>query len=483
MSKTLDRKELRTLQKLLQEAKPKFSPEACLFAQQLKFVNDTARYKTAVTTRRSGKSTACAVDLMRTALLKPKSVSLYITLSRINAKKLVWPMLLEYNREFNLGAKTNESDLSLHFKNGSIIYLSGAKDRTEIEKFRGLALTLCYIDEAQSFPPFIESLIDDVLTPALLDNNGTLVLIGTPGPVPVGYFYSCSNSLNWSHHAWSLFDNPFILEKSGKTPQVLLQEELDRRGVLATDPKIQREFYGKWIQDDNSLVYHYDGAKSDYASLPMLRAAEWSYVFGVDLGHDDADAIAVMAYNTSDPCAYLVEEVIKTKQGVTELAEQLQTLIKKYNPDKIVVDTGGLGKKIAEELTRRYSIPLHAAEKQRKFENIELLNDAIRTSKLKIRKDSRFAHDSMLVEWDFEAMSKDPDKLKVSNRYHSDICDAVLYAFREVYHWLFTPETPKPRVGQQEWFDQQARELEEAAEQRLRDERDASGFGFDSGWD
>ena len=39
----------------------------------------------------------------------------------------------------------------------------------------------------------------------------------------------------------------------------------------------------------------------------------------------------------------------------------------------LVVDTGGLGKKITEEISKRHQIPMQAAEKIRKVEYIELM--------------------------------------------------------------------------------------------------------------
>lgn len=467
--KSLSKKQEKLLSALVSSAENTFTPESCLFKKQQDFVEDKARFKTAVTTRRSGKSTACAVDLINCALTREGSVCLYITLSRNNAKKLVWPMLLHYNRTYKLSGVVNETDLSLTFPNSSVIYVSGASDKSEIEKFRGLAVTLCYLDEAQSFPGFIESLVDDVISPSLLDNNGTLCLIGTPGPIPAGYFHDCSQSEAWSHHFWSLFENPFIKKKSGKEPQELLNEELKRRGVDSNDPKIQREWFGRWVLDSDSLVYKYDRATCDYSEVPQV-SAKWNYVVGIDLGFNDADAIAVLAYNEQLTDAYLVEEVVTRKQGITELVEQIQAVMAKYNPEKMVIDTGGLGKKIAEELSKRYQIPVIAAEKTRKFENIELLNDAMRTGRMRIKQSSRFAQDAGLVEWDRDKLK--PDKLVISHRFHSDICEAVLYAFREVYHWLYEEPKKTHKAGTKEYYQQVAIELEAELERKVAESMD-----------
>jgi hypothetical protein len=387
---------------------------------------------------------------------------LYVTLSRSNAKKILWPDLLRLNDEYAMGGKPDNTELSLKMPNGSVIYLSGAKDKTEIEKFRGLPLKLVYIDECQSFKSYIEELVNEVLSKALFDYNGTICLIGTPGAVPVGFFWECSNgkaSSGWSNHHWTMFENPHLEKKSGKTVQALVEEDLIRMGVTIEDPRIQRECFGRWVIDYNSLVFRYDSKINDFINQPKVN--DWEYIIGVDIGHDDADAIAVIGWSKHLKESYLVHEDIAKKQGITELALKLDDLIKKYNPLKVVMDTGGLGKKIAEEIRRRFTIPIVAAEKSRKFEFIELLNDALRTKKFFAKKESVFAEECMLLEWDLDIT--DPNKLKISERFHSDITDAVLYGFRESLHWLFEEPKKVAPIHSAQWFrEQEDLHIEEA---------------------
>lgn len=455
---------LKALKRRRQEkaAAGQFDLSSILFPEQLDFVLDTSPNKLAVCSRRSGKTIACAADLIHTALENPEVVCLYITLSRNNAKKIIWREIKKFNRDFKLGGKENLSELSITFPNGSIIYLSGAKDTNEIEKFRGLAIKLCYIDEAQSFREYIRELIDDVLAPALMDYSGTLVLIGTPGPVPTGYFHDCAEKLStWSKHQWTFWNNPFILKKSKMTHQQMLDRELKRRGVVATDPSIQREWFGKWVLDSDSLLLHYDAAKNHFESLPDPAKFNYTYVMGIDLGFNDADAIAVIAYSEHSPTTYLVEEMVVPKQGLTELVEQIQFLEKKYTISKMVIDEGGLGKKLAEEMRRRHQLPVQPADKARKMENVALLNDALRTGRFMAKSASKFAQDTYLVEIDREKST--PDKIKVSDRYHSDIIDAVLYAFKESPAFSYQPPVEKPKYGTPEWQAAQPDEMWEAA--------------------
>ncbi len=441
-----------------------FRLDKFLFDKQLKFVEDPRPYKIAVCSRRAGKTIACAAHLIDTAVKFAGIVCLYITLSRNNAKKLIWPEILKINRTYKLGGIPDNTELSMTFPNSSVLYCSGAKDASEIEKFRGLALKLCYIDECQSFREYIQELIDDIISPALLDYAGTLCLIGTPGPIPAGYFAEIAGVVQdkqsmadaWSHHAWTFFDNPFIEQKSGKTHQELLNRELKRRGVAEDDPSIQREFFGRWVLDSDSLWIHYSAALNHYQELPVITPMRWNYIMGIDLGFMDADAICVIAWSENCPAAYLVEEVVTRKQGITELVTQIKDLQARYDISKMVIDEGGLGKKLAEEMRRQHGIPVQAADKARKQENVAFLNDALRTSKFKAKAASNFAKDSYLVEID-RSKSR-PDKITLSTKYHSDIIDAVLYAFKESPIFAWEASEKAPVKGTKEWAEKQNQE-------------------------
>ena len=475
MKDSIDKKTRKLLEEIAKRP-PLFSPEKFCFAEQIKFIRDPAKYKVAVCSRRAGKTIACAVDLLDTAIRSPKSASLYITLSRLNAKRIIWSEILEINRTYGLGGIPNETELSIRFANGHILYLSGAKDKTEVEKYRGFPLVKVYIDEAQAFRPYIEQLIDDVLSKSLFDYDGTLCLTGTPSPIPVGYFYEQSKNSTWSSHHWTMMQNPHLHRKSGKTAMELILQDCKRMGVAVSDPKIQRECFGKWVTDSSSLVFKYDDDLNHYHDFVPTYP---SYVIGVDLGFNDADALAVIGWNQAfntpgnpgkPSPTYLVHEKTIAKQGITELAIQLDELIKKYNPIAIVMDSGGLGKKIVEELRRRYGLPIKAAEKARKFEYIELLNDALRNQLFLAKRTGIFANDTKLIEWD--KSKAHGDRLYISDTYHSDIADAVLYAFRESLHYISVDKKEEQPYGTASWFEEQEKEFIATLEARLREDED-----------
>lgn len=470
MSVLSDKAIAKALKKRKQLSTPaeQFRLEEYLFDQQLQFVKDPSPFKVAVCSRRAGKSTCVAADLVMTASTTPECTALYVTGTRSDAKKIIWAEILKFNRKHQLGGTANISELTLTFPNGSVVRLAGAKDEQEIEKIRGQLppIKKVFIDEAQSIRDrVLVKLIDDVLEAALLDYAGSLSLLGTPGSIPSGYFHRMAHNLDedsrplqeavWSSHSWTFFNNPHITAKSKTTHQALLSRVLKRRGVTVDHPSIQREFFGKWTLDSDSLLIQYDKEKNHFEVVPPAK--KYHYIMGIDLGFDDADAIAVLAYSDNDPATYLVEELVVPQQGITELVKQIEELQKKYDISKMVIDQGGLGKKIAEELRRRHAIPVQAAEKTRKMENIAFMNDALRTGRLMAKKESKFAQDSYLVEIDRDKSTS--DKIKVSDKYHSDIIDAVLYAFKESPAFAFQPPLPKAAPGSKEWAQEQETEM------------------------
>lgn len=440
-----------------------------LFDKQFEAVSSTAPFKIFICSRRAGKSTGIAAKLVKDASEAPREfpgTELYVTGSRTDAKKIVWSEIKKLNQDKQLGGVPNESELVMHFPNGSLIRLAGAKDRASIDKIRGQMPPVrnAYVDEAQLIrDSILQELIDDVIEPALIDYAGSLTLAGTPGPIPAGYFYDAIHGTEgrpttWQVFKWTFWDNPWIPLKSKRTHQQTLDRILMRRGLTIDSPAIRREYFGEFITDKDSLVYQYDIAKNHFNELPV---SQYTYILGIDLGYNDADAIAVLAWSDASKITYLVEEVVTKEQGITELVEQIELLKKRYDISKIVMDTGGLGKKISEEIIRRYKIPILPAEKQRKFEYIELFNGAMRTGQFMARSSSLFAGDSKKVEWDWDKTT--PDKKVISDRFHSDICEAALYAWRESYSFTHVPGKPKPKYGTKAWADEEEDRLEEEA--------------------
>ena len=307
--------------KMLKE-RPVFCFEDFCFDKQRDFFRGEGqglRFHTSVCSRRAGKTVGIGSDMLDLIKKHPGINILYITVTQQQARAIIWGDLLNIIDEYELDCKVDQQRMTITYFHGSkgsknktkrsTIYIAGAKDRSEIEKFRGWKLFRCYIDECQSFRSYIKELIDDIIIPALRDLRGHLYLTGTPGPVKAGVFYEYSTSSNWDNHHWTAFENPHMHNPPEKDLNVTLEEERIVRGIDENDPSYIRETYGKWVEDLDQLVFKFSANKNIYETLP--KEGDWTYIMGVDIGYEDSDAIVILGYNSHVKKVFLVDEFTK----------------------------------------------------------------------------------------------------------------------------------------------------------------------------
>lgn len=429
------------------------------FQEQDAFINDPSRYIAVQCSRRSGKTTGLALKFFKAMEKHPKSQCIYLSLTQDSARSILWPVLQEIDDKYKIGCTFTESKLEVKHPNGAKLKLMGADLKNFIKRLRGRKYPAVGIDEIQDMGPHVQSLIDDVLTPSIADYpDSWLAITGTPGPVPQGYFFEVTQSKKYGYslHNWTVLQNPHMPNAND-----FLADLKKKREWTDDNPTYRREWLNQWVLDAKSLWIQYDEKKNHFDHLPQDKDYKWNYILGVDIGFNDADAIAVLAWSEITPVTYIVDEVIKSKQGISALIEMIDKTQKKYNAYKIVMDEGGLGKKVAEDLRQRFGCPIEPADKAHKQSNVEFLNDGLRRSEVKAPKTSRFARDSYLVQIDWEKSA--PNRVVLKKTPHSDIIDAVLYAFRESYSYTHRPSAPKAPVwGSKEWADQQQGSMFEA---------------------
>ncbi len=429
-----------------------------LFAEQRDFVLDPDREIAALCNRRAGKTFAVADLLLLTADQDPKNDCLYLNLTGKLAKSVMWDGqdgLKKADDRHGMGVSFQNQSLVATLANGARILCAGAENADDIELYRGHKYKLVVIDEAGSFKAHLESLITSVLQPTTVDLQGRLVLVGTPGKVLAGLFYDATRAdgrrnTAWKLHAWSILDNPHIPHAKEEIARILRINKWDEK-----NPTFQREWLGRWVREDSTLVYKFpEGEGSYYDKLPA--AHEWFHILGIDLGYTAPSAFRVITYSPEHPSVYLGQRILRTKLSITGIAGVISDLSQEFEFQTIVADTGGLGVMIIEELNERHGLAVRAAEKRHKAEYIEAMNDDLRMGRVKVP-----IGDPIIDEWANLQWADDVNRIEDPRLQNHD-SDASLYAWRESKHFHFIENIPDPKYGDDAWHQWEADRMEAA---------------------
>lgn len=407
-----------------------------LFEQQLRSLNDPARRKADLCTRRAGKSTKNASAALDALFEFPALPVLYICLTGKAAKDNLWNMLVDMNSRFGLGLTPDVVGRRFVHRAGGYIALVGCKDIREAEKLRGLKYSRVIIDEGASYrDSVLKYLIEDIVGPALTDVGGDIYLSGTPGLVPVGFFWEVTTGGNpsrrqWSTHQWSVTQNPH--HRFGREPAALEEERLEL-GLSEDDPTWVREYLGRWCLDTRALVYYFSPQKNTWDGVRPdgLRRV----TMGIDLGYTDETAFVICEAAHGDPRVVVRHAEGKSGMLTGDVAQAINRLADRYGVTEMYIDWGGLGTTIMNDLQRDYGIPVQRAEKSDKAGAIRRVNQSLSSGNLVLD----VGHcGSLIEEWNVLPWNKK------RNGHHDDFpdhcSDGLLYAYRPLSHWLAPPK-------------------------------------------
>lgn len=445
-----------------------------LFPEQRIFFDDSAKKKAAVCSRRAGKTESVAAWLLDGGRQHADGLSLYVALSRNNCRLILWSCLEDIDRRHGLGLTFQERDnqLNVILPNGHRIWLAGCKDAKEIEKFRGIKIRRAAIDEAASFGDYIKPLIFDVLEPALLDYNGEIAVIGTPGVAPAGLFFEITtgkghrseSAAKWSTHSWTVLDNPYIIDPNTgeRHAQAYLDNLLVENNWTKDNPRYQREWEGQWVKDEGALVFPFNPKINSYQRLPEAEDDEWTYSLGIDVGFADSSAFVVGAFRRGHPEIFIVE-VLKV-EGLTPsaMAVQIEKYIKKYTIWMVIMDTGGIGKGYAEECSQSFGLRIVPAEKTKKRAYLEMVKGEMLSGSIKFYppKCGPLLQEIAVLVWDEQHI--EPDK-----RFDCHCADALLYLVRSMMPY-YSPERESPVLSREEQLIKESSEHKTATERRIQ---------------
>ncbi len=463
----------RVLEEVRRRARRKqaLDPNELLFGPQRAFATQNSRAKAACCGRRSGKTYALAYMLLEAGMRYPRSYPLYVTMARSEAKRIIWEPLHYFNDTHRLGLEFKQHTGEVHMPNGSIILLQGANSRRDIDKGRGKKYPIVVIDEAQSFPhTLFDYMIDEVFEPATVDYQGTIVVTGTPNASCTGPFHDIATGISggWHVHNWTMLDNTEILRD---IPDGDIDTEMDkiceRRGWDRNHPGFLREYMGKWVRDENDLVFSINTERNTCEKLPA--GLDYQYVLGVDLGFNDPCAFVVLAYSHTNGYCYVVESYKEGGLSPSDSAVEVEKIRQRYPIHKIVADTGGIGKGYVEEW-RKYGISAEPAAKGKKVAFLEFMNGDLRSGALKLLPGNEELLDEMtMLQWDPYKMQR--GKFDFDKKFADHLCDALLYGWRECKHHTYMPEELPPQPGSKEWYAEQEKKWVEEAIEGTTDSR------------
>lgn len=431
------------------------------FIPQANFITDDASRKAALCTRRAGKSFGIASDFIADSFHHPGASYLYMALTRLSAKAIMWDdVLKQIDKAKGLSAKFNEAELEMRLPNGARIMLYGADStKGELEKKLGGKPRKVVVDEAGSFKQDLEKLLIEVLEPAVTDMEGQICMIGTPTELTGTYFHQITSGEldhGWSIHRWNTFANPHMTDKWRKQIKRLRQTYGD---VLEQLPWFRRMYLGEWVTDHESLVYKFDPRRNTIDALPEAR---YTYLMGIDLGFDDPTAFVLGAYNNHQKNLYILETYKRSGMTISDVADRIRYYQQKYDIYDMVIDNAS--KQAVEELKQRFDLPLEAAEKTGKAEFIEIMNSEFIQGKIKLvdgEATAPLADEYQNLIWDEDKKPKREEHPRCENH----LCDAALYMWRKHLAYMSEPPIQEPETDEErieQWEEQEALKIEMA---------------------
>lgn len=360
-------------------------------------------------------------------------------------------------------AKWLDKDKTFAFPSGASISFGFLDNKADLGRYQGAELQYVGFDEATQFP---EQWARYLLSRLRRNKGSTIPLRARLASNPGGLGHM------WVYRRFVETPDPtrvFVPSLLGDNPH--LDQEEYRHSLSLLDEATRRQLeLGIWLQDASGLVY---AQPTRIATRPFAFLEDWTFLLGLDFGVKDATAFCVLGYRKNDRTVYVLESFKESGLSPSLAAEKVVDLQQRYPFAKIVGDVGGLGKGFAEEMIRRFSIPIEAAQKTNKTGYQKLLNGAIERKELVVVEAPNTALLAELAElpWADETHQKEADG------FDNHLADALLYSWRAATAYsqaLLTPPItdPKDIIRQQtasHWARYEEDRQREKAEKHLDD--------------
>lgn len=424
------------------------------FPLQCRLVEQPQRFQGWQATRRAAKSNSFARRMLR-RITRKKCNALYLALTLDSAKAILWDVVEQLLIDNKVEFQSNKQAGTFTLGNGSFIKFAGLDSNfKEMRKILGQKYAIVGIDECGSMTQDMETIVRQMITPALIDEMGDLILLGTAENIPNTFFERVMRGDEPGFHTetWDTYQNPYMAKNwEAEVNRILSENPLAKEASW-----FKTHYLNMWCTDDELKVYQL----ADYNIIPSApNKPRPTYTIGIDLGWDDASAFVVTAYFKGDPTLYVVKSFKSPELDITATANAIKGLLKNFPSAALVVD--GANKQAVEEMRNRHGLGLEAADKTAKSDFMRIMRDDLIESRIQIvePQNGQLLEEMRALMWLKGTDDEDP-------RCQNHLCDALLYNWRNARSYIEKPEVV-------EWKSESTKmaELEQLEAKRLDEER------------
>ena len=297
------------------------------------------RFKVVAAGRRCGKSRLAAWMLIINALQAERGHVFYVAPTQGQARDIMWGVLLELAHPITAGSHVNNMQIKLI--NGATISLKGA-DRPDT--MRGVSLKFLVMDEYADMKP---SVWEEVLRPALADQKGSALFIGTPKGR--NHFYELYKYAELegdeTYHAWHFtsYDNPLLDPEEIDTAKKSMSSYAFRQEFMASFEALGSEiFKEEWVKFDEEEPDEGDY----YIAIDLAGFADVAK--SSKKSRLDTTAIAVVKANTD---GWWVADIVYGRWDIKKTAKKIFDVVAKYKPVSVGIEKGALKNAVLPYLT------------------------------------------------------------------------------------------------------------------------------------
>jgi hypothetical protein len=403
---------------------------------------------------------------------RPDAIQAYIAPTITRGEEILLPIFRQLQRDVSLRWHYHGSSKTITLPNGGQIRIMGMSTVAEIQKLRGEDLLAAYFEE--SGVPKSDLLKEAVISCAWEATRryrgqpgaGT-VLLGTPGPLPEGFFWECTTkgAYGASNHFGLIYDNPVfqVLEPNGKTKaENSIAEDLAARlYVSREDSRFRREVLAQWCLPSELRCY------SNFSGLVLPQSsAPWQgrTILAVDFGWHDHTAIVILrltdfeeqrpqedgsAEKVTGQRVHVLYARKRQHWELPDLAQKIRELTQAYGVGTIVGDSGG-NRQTVESFASMFGISMLCAQKGGlglKRSRIHTINDLFAVGHIFLYEEAACLADELgRLVWNEDRDDHD-------ERQEDHAADSFGYGFIETY----VPITVE-RLASQAEQDAKARE-------------------------